>query len=111
MKRKRTKSVYTIQRLTPWFPSRVKPVHPGVYLTITEYDCGDNARVGFARWTGRKWLHSWPFFHYAETYFDPSGFQEKIWCGVVEKPETKPMALNKHGGIVSVLSSTRIREQ
>lgn len=40
------------EKLTPWFPGTVKPVHEGVY----QRDYGDPIGTGFSRFDGRKWF-------------------------------------------------------
>lgn len=78
------KSRFDPSTFTPWFPWRIKPVRAGVYMTLTMYTSNydHNIRVGFARWTGKKWLHSWAFLSSANEYTDPSHWQKKAWCGL-----------------------------
>jgi hypothetical protein len=67
--------------LTPWYPSRVRPIHEGVYeirftgwLKVNKYALWDGAKWGWAASTP-DYAAEFPLFHY-----DPN--QAKQWRGV-----------------------------
>lgn len=44
----------TKQKLTPWFPADVKPVHVGVYER--NYGSKKNPDLVYCKWDGKKWM-------------------------------------------------------
>jgi len=70
--------------LTPWFPSKIKPEHEGVYET-KQYDADSN--IGYQYWNG----YTWRFYGYdVDDAFrcrgQKSGWQSPQWRGLAEKP-------------------------
>ena len=68
-------------KLTPWFPSHVKPVHVGIYKT----------RVGhwdsefFSYWNGRQWSIGYPSMKTAMmNKRTTAAHQSKTWQGIAK---------------------------
>jgi hypothetical protein len=74
------------QKLTPWFPADVKPVHVGLYET----DCYNTCQKSYQFWNGEYWgLQCFeedikPFF--PERAKNKSRYQYVCWRGLAEKP-------------------------
>lgn len=71
-------------KLTPWFPPGIKPVHIGVYqVQIRPY------AVGYAYWNGKKWTNSSNTVGHAYFYKDwtSGAIQKKSWRGLAQKPK------------------------
>lgn len=68
------------KKLTPWFPSDVRPVRPGIYETDADVVTGPCYQL----WTGQWWgfCSSWP--DYALEF--KSDFQSPRWRGLASKP-------------------------
>lgn len=84
----------TKQRLTPWFPASVKPVHVGYYEVRNESYMHWNSKgrlVGRKSryWNGKKWLTTDPKGHLG-FISEPSimgSHPSQQWRGLAEKPE------------------------
>lgn len=75
------------QKLTPWFPPEIKPVHIGVYQRK-----GLNGEVYFNRWNGRFWLQGWNVkcgnsFIEANKSQSQSFLPDRKWRGLAEQPK------------------------
>lgn len=75
-----------MKKMTEWFPSHIKPVHPGVYEI--RYDLGlASAEPWYAKWNGKRW--SWADDSidspWQKTFKGAS--QYKFWRGFTEKQE------------------------
>lgn len=69
--------------LTPWFPSEIKPVHVGAYLSYEYSDGSDFYRY----WDGEHWGAASRTIENALP-FSQSSFacQSNRWCGLARKP-------------------------
>lgn len=68
------------QELTPWFSSRAKPVHKGVYMT--DYGC-----VGYTYWDGKRWgIQSGTIIAANHDRSHSGASQRKRWRGLAVKP-------------------------
>ncbi len=74
------------QKLTPWFPASVKPVHVGVY-EITERLLG----TGYCYWNGYEWANMGSSINKAYENRDwlEGAYQSKNWRGLAEQPKEK----------------------
>lgn len=66
---------------TPWFNSRTKPMHIGVYkvrFSTSRY------REGYAYWDGVRWAQSADTSRGALHCKRDGGVQSKEWCGLQE---------------------------
>lgn len=71
-------------KLTPWFPSEVKPVHVGVYA-IHRLD--ESGRFDyFKKWNGDRWLYGSKDANQAALNEWESVNQIESWRGLAEKP-------------------------
>lgn len=73
------------QKLTPWFPSDVKPVRKGVYQQI----CGLGKDIGYQYWDGKNW-RGWNWSAISaknETYI--VGPMSDAWRGLASNPSPK----------------------
>lgn len=67
---------------TPWFPSDVKPVHPGVY----ERDFG-TIGIRFAYWTGTNWGgFAVEHKHAVQNRRFPTAHPVAPWRGLARRP-------------------------
>jgi hypothetical protein len=64
------------KKMTPWFPSRIKPVHVGVYETDLD------GYFGYSFWNGKRWGDT---AHKPELANEWRGMQQKKWRGFEEK--------------------------
>ena len=74
-----------MKKMTPWFLSRIKPVHKGVYET--KWSCIDEWVYGFSYWNGSKWSNSVDTEKaaYKLKEWNQHAEQQKHWRGFTEK--------------------------
>ena len=72
-----------MNKMTPWFPSHIKPVHKGVYqIKYTNKHLHESYML--ATWDGKKWSRgSYNLWDEHHTNFD--ALQNKYWRGFKEK--------------------------
>ena len=73
------------KKMTPWFPSRIKPVRAGVYET--KWDCAGEWEHGFSYWDGFEWANGSesPEGAYQRRSWAGGAVQDKKWRGFKEK--------------------------
>ena len=76
-------------KLTPWFPPGIKPVHIGVYPVKFRLYPGQREQIGYAYWTGKMWTNSSDSVKFAYIYKDwtEGAVQQKSWRGFAQKPK------------------------
>ena len=72
-----------MNKMTPWFPPHIKPVHKGVYPI--KFTAAESYPFMYATWNGLKWSCSsykksdnWHKKFYAAD-------QNKFWCGFTKE--------------------------
>lgn len=74
-----------MSKMTPWFPSKTKPVRVGVYET--QWYCVDEWDCGFSYWNGSQWANGIESPESAYFYKNWIGgaVQNKKWRGFTEE--------------------------
>ena len=69
------------EKLTPVFPSRLKPARAGVYKVHTPIE------NRYARWTGKIWMAARKTRRAARAAHTVAAYQDKQWQGLAEEPK------------------------
>ena len=72
-------------KLTPWYPSSVKPARPGVYNT-SYVDSWHSKWTGYSYWDGRAWTSQCRDPERARVSGTYYANQNKRWRGLAEAP-------------------------
>jgi hypothetical protein len=76
-----------MSKMTNWFPTHIKPVRVGVY--ITQFWNGVFWEYGFSYWNGKKWANSngTPEIALLNKKWISGAVQDRKWLGFTEKQQ------------------------